>query len=112
MTEQDQKWRDTIQKGGKKAQQAFQDLTIFYGPKLYAQVYKMVKNEPSAKDVLQETFIKIWLNIAKFEGKSKCAAIRLWFPIQMLAIGSLSGSDKGLSSENPGSQWPRCVEPM
>ncbi|MBL6667587.1 MAG: RNA polymerase sigma factor [Crocinitomicaceae bacterium] len=70
MTEQDQKWRDTIQKGGKKAQQAFQDLTIFYGPKLYAQVYKMVKNEPSAKDVLQETFIKIWLNIAKFEGKS------------------------------------------
>ena len=70
MTEQDQKWRDTIQKGGKKAEKAFQDLTIFYGPKLYAQVYKMVKNDTSTKDVLQETFIKIWLNIAKFEGKS------------------------------------------
>ena len=70
MTEQDQKWRDTIQKGGRKAEQAFQELTIFYGPKLYAQVYKLVKNDTSAKDVLQETFIKIWLNIDKFEGKS------------------------------------------
>ena len=70
MTEQDQKWYDTIQNGGRKAEQAFQDLTVFYGPKLYAQVYKLVKNEPSTKDVLQETFVKIWLNIAKFEGKS------------------------------------------
>ena len=70
MTEQDQKWYDTIQNGGRKAEQAFQELTIFYGPKLYSQVYKVVKNDASAKDVLQETFIKIWLNITKFEGKS------------------------------------------
>ena len=43
MTEQDQKWYDTIQNGGRTAEQAFQELTVFYGPKL---------------------------NIAKFEGKS------------------------------------------
>jgi len=70
MTEQDHKWRDTIQKGGGKAEKAFQDLTKFYGPKLYTQVYKMVKNDSYTKDILQEIFIKIWLNIGKFEGKS------------------------------------------
>ena len=70
MTEQDQKWCGIIQKGGRKAEQAFQDLTVFYGPKLYAQVYKIVKNDSFAKDVLQETFIKIWLNLSRFQGKS------------------------------------------
>jgi len=70
MKEQDQKWCDTIQKGGQKAEKAFQDLAVFYGPKLYAQVYKIVKNDSFAKDVLQESFIKIWLNLSKFEGKS------------------------------------------
>ena len=38
MTEQDQKWYDTIQNGGRKAEQA-QELTIFYGPKLYSTKY-------------------------------------------------------------------------
>ena len=39
MTEQDQNWRDTIQKEGRKAEQAFQELTIFYGPKLLSLIH-------------------------------------------------------------------------
>tara|TARA_B110000046_G_scaffold126076_1_gene132538 strand:+ start:11 stop:574 length:564 start_codon:yes stop_codon:yes gene_type:complete len=70
MKEQDQKWRDAIVQGGPEAEKAFSELSVFYGPKLYAQVFKILKTDNITKDVLQDVFIKIWLNIEQFQGKS------------------------------------------
>lgn len=70
MKDQDQKWRNAILHGGPEAERAFRDLSLFYGPKLYSQIFKILKTDSLTKDVLQDVFIKIWLNIEQFKEKS------------------------------------------
>jgi RNA polymerase sigma-70 factor (ECF subfamily) len=38
-----------------------------YADSLYGVIYKMVKNENDAQDILQESFIKIWQNCEKYD---------------------------------------------
>ena len=70
MTNRDKNWLDIIKAGGSSGQKAFQELSIFYGPKLYSQILKITKDPALSKDVLQEVFIKTWLHLPKFEGRS------------------------------------------
>ena len=55
---------------------AFEALYDRYADSLYGVILKMVKEEPAAKDVLQETFIKIWKNAGKYD--STKAKIFTW----------------------------------
>ena len=70
MTDRDKNWLDGIKAGGSAGQQAFEELSIFYGPKLYSQILKITKDPTLSKDILQEVFIKTWLHLPKFEGRS------------------------------------------
>ena len=70
MTNRDKNWLDVIKAGGSSGQKAFQELSVFYGPKLYSQILKITKDPALSKDVLQEVFIKTWLHLPKFEGRS------------------------------------------
>ncbi|MDR1562239.1 MAG: RNA polymerase sigma factor [Dysgonamonadaceae bacterium] len=50
---------------------AFEDVVSFYSKKLYGQIRKMVISHEDTNDLLQNTFIKAWLNIDLFRGDAK-----------------------------------------
>ena len=50
---------------------AFGKLVTFYTEKLYWQIRKMVLSHDDANDLLQNTFIKAWVNIEMFRGDAK-----------------------------------------
>jgi RNA polymerase sigma-70 factor (ECF subfamily) len=50
---------------------AFARVVTELSEKLYWQIRKMVLNHEDANDVLQNTFMKAWMNIDSFRGESK-----------------------------------------
>jgi len=50
---------------------AFTKLVSVYKQRLYWHIRNMVKNHNDADDILQNVFIKVYKNIAKFKGDSK-----------------------------------------
>ncbi len=51
----------------KKDQLAFSYLYDNYAPALNGVIYRIVQDEASAEDVLQETFLKIWNNFSQYD---------------------------------------------
>ncbi|MDD2436721.1 MAG: RNA polymerase sigma factor [Massilibacteroides sp.] len=49
---------------------AFTQLVNLYSEKLYWHIRKLVLNHDDANDILQNTFLKAWLNIESFRGDS------------------------------------------
>lgn len=41
---------------------AFEEIYKLYSTRLFGNIYKMVKSEPIAKEIVQEVFIKVWNN--------------------------------------------------
>lgn len=54
-----------------KQRQAFAKVVAKYSEKLYWQIRKMVISHSDSDDVLQNTFMKAWINIENFRGESK-----------------------------------------
>lgn len=54
---------------------AFEDIVNVYSRQLYWQIHYILQNHDDTDDVLQNTFIKAWKGIERFEGKS---AIYTW----------------------------------
>lgn len=50
--------------------EAFRELVKAYERPLYIVIRKMVLDHDETKDVLQETFIKVWENLDRFQSKS------------------------------------------
>ncbi len=55
----------------KTQQEAFRELLQLYQKPLYNHIRNIVLNHDDTDDVLQNTFLKIFQNIAKFKGESK-----------------------------------------
>lgn len=53
------------------SRQGFEQIVNQYGEQLYWSIRRMVFIHDDANDILQNTFIKAWTNIADFEGRSK-----------------------------------------
>ena len=51
--------------------QGFDHLVKEYSQRIYWQIRKMVYSHEDANDILQDVFIKAWLNIEKFRGDAK-----------------------------------------
>lgn len=49
---------------------AFGELQQLYSRRLYSTIYRIIKNREDAEDVLQETFIRAYLALHTFEGRS------------------------------------------
>src|SRR5438874_9291800 len=47
--------------------QAMADLYDRYGRMIYALIYRMVRNEGAAEDLVQETFLRIWNRVQAFD---------------------------------------------
>ena len=50
---------------------AFEQVVNYYSEKMYWQIRKMVLSHDDANDLLQNTFIKAWMNIDLFRGEAK-----------------------------------------
>ncbi len=55
---------ETLRQG---SQEAFSYLYDNYSQTLYGVVYRMVNDEDTAQDILQDSFVKIWKNIANYD---------------------------------------------
>lgn len=53
------------------AQEAYRELIGLYKERLYWHIRNMVKDHDDTHDVLQNTFLKIFKNIAQFKGESQ-----------------------------------------
>lgn len=51
--------------------QGFANLVSEYSERLYWQIRKMVYSHEDANDILQDVFIKAWMNIKNFRGEAK-----------------------------------------
>lgn len=51
--------------------QGFAQVVEEYSERMYWQIRKMVYSHEDANDILQDVFIKAWLNIEKFRGDAK-----------------------------------------
>lgn len=51
--------------------QAFDKIVKTYSERLYWHIRRMVHNHDDADDVLQNTYIKVWRNIASYRGDAK-----------------------------------------
>lgn len=62
----------SLRSGDNKLQhKAFEQVVAYYSEKLYWQIRKMVMSHDDANDLLQNTFIKAWMNIDLFRGEAK-----------------------------------------
>ena len=64
----------------------FRELIDRYGPKIYRQVYGILRNSDLAEDILQEVFAKVYLSIKSFELRSS-----LYSWISRIAINECYG---------------------
>lgn len=48
---------------------AFEKLVRLYQPYAYKLAFRIVWNEEDAKDIVQETFIRVWKNISKYDSR-------------------------------------------
>ena len=49
---------------------AFAELQRLYSPQLYNTIFRITRNREDAEDVLQETFLRAYLALRNFEGRS------------------------------------------
>lgn len=59
-----------VKKLKRKEEAAFEEIVTTYANRLYKVCYLILKDEKEAEDVVQETFIKVYKNIASFRGDS------------------------------------------
>ncbi|MDX1447162.1 sigma-70 family RNA polymerase sigma factor [Lishizhenia sp.] len=62
-------------KGGASSQKAFNAIVAQYAEQLYWQIRRQTKNHEDTNDVLQNTLLKVYKALDKFEGKS---ALTTW----------------------------------
>ncbi len=55
---------ETLRQG---SQQAFSYLYDNYSQTLYGVIYRMINDDNTAQDILQDSFVKIWKNIANYD---------------------------------------------
>lgn len=53
---------------------AFDALVTLHREKIYMHTYHIVRNEEDALDLTQETFIRAWKSLARFDGKASLAS--------------------------------------
>lgn len=57
--------------GGPRIEQALRTLDRSFHSRLYARSLRSLRNAEAARDVVQETFIKVWSRCATFQGQSE-----------------------------------------
>lgn len=61
-----------IEKSKAGDKNAFGELVVIYSDYIFSIVFRIINNEQEAEDIVQDTFIKVWSKLYKYDGlKSK-----------------------------------------
>ncbi len=69
-TQSDESELDLVKRCQKGDSEAFDELVTRYRTRVFGMVYNMVHSEQDAWDLAQESFVKAWKSIRRFQGKS------------------------------------------
>jgi RNA polymerase sigma-70 factor (ECF subfamily) len=61
---------DLVKRCQKGNSEAFDELVTRYRTRVFGMIYNMVHNEQDAWDLAQDSFLKAWKSIGRFQGKS------------------------------------------
>jgi RNA polymerase sigma-70 factor (ECF subfamily) len=61
---------DLFKQGASFSERAFNHVSRKYGKQIYWQIRRITKNHDDTNDILQNVFVKIWLNLGGFNEKS------------------------------------------
>jgi len=84
---------DLITSSKRNDQKAFRKIVECYQSMIYSLAFRMLCNEEEAKDTVQETFIKVWMNLPSYNSEKK-------FSTWMYAIATNLCLDKLKSSKH------------
>ncbi|MEW6041509.1 MAG: sigma-70 family RNA polymerase sigma factor [Elusimicrobiota bacterium] len=62
---------ELVRKSKEQDMSAFEELASRYEQKIYNLIYRIVKDPEITKDIMQETFLKVYRSLNTFKGKSK-----------------------------------------
>ena len=62
---------DLIDRCKQKDEKAFRPIVESYQTMIYSVAFRVLCNEEEAKDIVQETFLRVWMNLAKFQKDKK-----------------------------------------
>ena len=62
---------DLITSSKQNDQKAFRKIVEGYQSMIYSLAFRMLCNEEEAKDTVQETFIKVWMNLSTYDSNKK-----------------------------------------
>jgi RNA polymerase sigma factor (sigma-70 family) len=65
---------EACREGGRRIEQALRALDLHFYPLLYRECRGSVGNADTARDLVQETFIRVWQRCASFRGESELIA--------------------------------------
>lgn len=64
-----------IDQNHEKIRKDFHVLVVDFSPQVFRLAWQYLKNEENAKDIVQEVFTEVWVNLEKFEHRS---GIKTW----------------------------------
>jgi RNA polymerase sigma-70 factor, ECF subfamily len=59
-----------FRQGASSSEKAFNQISRKYGRQIYWQIRRITKNHDDTNDILQNVFVKIWLNLSSFKENS------------------------------------------
>jgi len=83
----------------KKDEQAIDLIYDHYGANLYGYILKIVNDEQLAQDVLQESFVKLWKNIDKYDPNKSRLFTWMMNICRNLSIDKLRASKRYLTDD-------------
>ncbi len=65
--ERDRAWAERVRAGD---QAAFSEIYAAFFPRVYAFIYKRIRDQAEAEDLTQETFVQLYRSLPSYEGRS------------------------------------------
>lgn len=62
---------ETVERARRGDAEAFRELVESYSPKLFRLAYRITGDEPSAEDAVQETFLRAYRSLGRFDSRSQ-----------------------------------------
>lgn len=99
----------TIQRSKEGDKEAFRCIVQHYQRMVFSLALKLVCNEEDAKDLVQDTFLKVWLNIKRYDA-GKSFATWIYTIAVRLCLDQLKGQKQTVAWPEDESLFRQCAD--